>query len=153
MTYHDTELSLFIDFAGLFRGVVPTVQRAALLTATQLGTYDEIKQTLLRGGFFREGPLLHFCSGSVAGLGVAFVTSPVDTIRTRWVKFSYSVSFLSFVIIYDLFAPCHSIMNQPIDTATGKGALYRHSLDCLVKTIRTEGFFAIYKGFFAQWLR
>jgi hypothetical protein len=44
-------------------------------------------------------------------------------------------------------------MNQPIDPGTGKGALYRHSLDCLVKTVRSEGFFAIYKGFFAQWLR
>ena len=70
-------------YVGLFRGVIPTVQRAALLTATQLGTYDEIKHALLRGGWFQEGPLLHFCSGSVAGLGVAIVTSPVDTIRTR----------------------------------------------------------------------
>ena len=80
--------------AGLYRGVVPTVQRAALLTATQLGTYDEIKHALLRvgseegkegTGLFREGPLLHFVSGSVAGLGVSVVTSPVDTIRTRYV--------------------------------------------------------------------
>jgi hypothetical protein len=61
------------------------VQRAALLTATQLGTYDEIKQTLLRAQLLGEGPLLHFCSGSVAGLGVSVVTSPVDTIRTRCV--------------------------------------------------------------------
>ena len=68
---------------GLYRGVVPTIQRAALLTATQLGTYDEIKHTLLRAKVFEEGPLLHFCSGSVAGLGVALVTSPVDTVRTR----------------------------------------------------------------------
>lgn len=80
---------------GLYRGVVPTVQRAALLTATQLGTYDEIKHALLALGgedskicsgylpAFKEGPLLHFVSGSVAGLGVSLVTSPVDTIRTR----------------------------------------------------------------------
>lgn len=40
----------FSSRAGLYRGVVPTVQRASLLTATQLGTYDEIKQALLRGG-------------------------------------------------------------------------------------------------------
>jgi hypothetical protein len=63
--------------------VVPTVQRAALLTATQLGSYDEIKHSMLRAGLFSEGPLLHFCSGCVAGLGVSVVTSPVDTIRTR----------------------------------------------------------------------
>lgn len=44
-------------------------------------------------------------------------------------------------------------MNQPIDPATGRGALYRNSLHCLATTVRAEGFFAIYKGFFAQWLR
>jgi solute carrier family 25 protein 14/30 len=62
--------------SGLYRGVVPTVQRAALLTGTQLGTYDEIKQRLLGGGLFREGPLLHFCSGSIAGLvsRVSYIT-------------------------------------------------------------------------------
>jgi hypothetical protein len=44
-------------------------------------------------------------------------------------------------------------MNQPVDPSTGRGVLYRHSLDCLLKTVRAEGFLAIYKGFFAQWLR
>jgi solute carrier family 25 protein 14/30 len=53
---------------GLFRGVLPTVQRAALLTATQLGTYDHIKQFLLSSEHFTEGVLLHLCSGSIAGL-------------------------------------------------------------------------------------
>ena len=53
---------------GLFRGVVPTIKRAALLTATQLGTYDHIKQFLLRSSYFDEGISLHFSSGSIAGL-------------------------------------------------------------------------------------
>lgn len=113
---------------GLFRGVVPTVQRAALLTATQLGTYDEIKHTLLRAELFEEGPLLHFCSGSIAGLGVSLVTSPVDTVRTR-------------------------VMNQPVDPVSRRGQLYSNSLDCALKTAKLEGVLALYKGFFAQWLR
>ena len=116
---------------GLFRGVGPTIQRAALLTATQLGTYDHIKQTLLRlgnGKYFKEGALLHFCSGTIAGLAVAVVTSPVDTIRTR-------------------------LMNQPVDPVSRKGLLYKGSIDCLVKTMKHEGMLAIYKGFMAQWMR
>jgi hypothetical protein len=55
--------------------------------------------------------------------------------------------------IHTTYTHTCSIMNQPIDSGTGKGALYSGSLDCLVKTASTEGMLAIYKGFFAQWLR
>lgn len=111
---------------GMCRGIVPTMQRGGLLTATQLGTYDHIKQYLLSTGVLHEGTLLHFTSGCIAGLAVALVTSPVDTIRTR-------------------------LMNQPV--IHGKGILYNGSVDCFLKTIRIEGPLAIYKGFTAQWLR
>ena len=32
---------------ALYRGTLPTVQRAAILTATQLGTYDHIKHFIM----------------------------------------------------------------------------------------------------------
>mgnify|MGYP003385917982 CR=1 FL=1 len=111
---------------GMCRGIVPTMQRGGLLTATQLGTYDHIKHYILDLGVLSEGTLLHFTSGCIAGLAVALVTSPVDTIRTR-------------------------LMNQPV--VDGKGQLYAGSIDCLMKTARVEGPLAIYKGFTAQWLR
>ena len=103
------------------RGVVPTMQRGALLTATQLGTYDQVKHAILDLGVLREGTMLHFSSGCIAGLAVALVTSPVDTVRTR-------------------------LMNQPVDVH-GKGILYSGSIDCVLKTCRVEGPLAIYKGF------
>ena len=62
---------------------VSKVQRAAILTATQLGTYDHVKHFILNLGWLKEGYPLHFCSGVVAGFGVAVTTSPVDTLRTR----------------------------------------------------------------------
>jgi hypothetical protein len=113
--------------AGLYRGVVPTMKRGGLLTATQLGTYDHIKHAILKYNFLSEGALLHFCSGCIAGLAVALVTSPVDTVRTR-------------------------LMNQPV-SVTGNGEHYSGMLDCFVKTTRREGVLASYKGFTAQWLR
>lgn len=88
-------------WAGLYRGTIPTVQRAAILTATQLGTYDHVKHFILNLGWLQEGYPLHFCSGVVAGFGVAVTTSPVDTLRTR-------------------------LMNQPVD-ANGKGAYLRRA--------------------------
>ena len=66
---------------GLYRGTVPTVQRAAILTATQLGLYDHVKHFILGLGWLEEGYPLHFSSGVVAGFGVAVTTSPVDTLR------------------------------------------------------------------------
>eukprot|EP00041_Stephanoeca_diplocostata_P024534 m.625054 g.625054 ORF g.625054 m.625054 type:complete len:315 (+) comp22546_c0_seq29:161-1105(+) len=112
---------------GLYRGTVPTMKRAAILTATQLGTYDHVKQGILKSGLLHEGVPLHFCSGVIAGFAVAVTTSPVDTVRTR-------------------------LMNQPLDAA-GRGTLYRGMSDCALQTIRAEGFLGIYKGFTAQWMR
>ena len=107
-------------YKGLYRGTVPTIQRAAILTATQLGTYDHVKHFILDLGVLKEGAALHFCSGTIAGFAVATTTSPVDTIRTR-------------------------LFNQPLD-ANGKGTLYKSMSDCLIKTVKSEGVFAIYKG-------
>jgi hypothetical protein len=43
------------------QGVGPTTQRAALLTAAQLGSYDHIKHFLLNLEIgFKENPLTHF---------------------------------------------------------------------------------------------
>lgn len=55
-------------FPGFYKGVVPTTQRAALLTASQLASYDHIKQALRRSGF-GEGIALHFMSSFIAVRG------------------------------------------------------------------------------------
>jgi len=43
-------------------------------------------------------------------------------------------------------------MNQPVD-ANGRGLYYRGSIDCLLKAVKSEGFFSLYKGFVPCWLR
>ena len=69
---------------------------------------------------------LHMVSAMGAGLAVALVSSPVDVVKTR-------------------------IMNQKV---VGKnGTLYRGAVECLVKTVKTEGIFGLYKGFLPNWLR
>eukprot|EP00656_Telonema_subtile_P056708 TRINITY_DN9134_c0_g1_i2.p1 TRINITY_DN9134_c0_g1~~TRINITY_DN9134_c0_g1_i2.p1 ORF type:complete len:282 (+),score=62.72 TRINITY_DN9134_c0_g1_i2:138-983(+) len=67
---------------GLFRGCLATVQRAAILTATQLGTYDHAKHVVRDDlQMMAEGPALHFVAGTTAGFFVAVTTRYVHELR------------------------------------------------------------------------
>jgi len=113
---------------GLYKGVWPSTQRAALLTATQLACYDHIKHFLLNSGMRKKDNVVtHFCSSVVAGFFAAAVTSPFDVVKSR-------------------------IMNQPVPTP-GSPLLYTGTLDCFTKTIKAEGIRGLYKGFIPNWMR
>ncbi|CAK9082565.1 unnamed protein product [Durusdinium trenchii] len=114
--------------SGLWRGAGPTVQRATLLTASQVPSYDHAKHTLLDQGLLKEGYFCHFSCSMLAGVVAAGVTSPVDLAKSR-------------------------IMTQPVNPETGRGALYVSTFDCLVKTARSDRVMAIFRGFSMQWLR
>jgi len=62
--------------------------------------------------------------------------------------------FLSFVTykVFAIFAVKTRVMNQPTNK-DGTGLYYKNSLDCLQKTVKNEGFFALYKGFIPIWMR
>ena len=106
------------------QGLVPTMMRAAVLTSSQLSSYDHTKHMMKKYELMADGPGLHFlytscnrsCSflfdrsiafsisaSAVAGLVTATTTSPIDVIKTR-------------------------VMNAP-------PGLYRGPLDCLIKVI------------------
>jgi hypothetical protein len=112
---------------GLYRGVVPTTQRAVILTATQLPTYDHSKRVLLDSGYFKEGMVTHFTCSMIAGLFVATTTNPIDLVKSRY-------------------------MNQKF-TSGGKGLVYSSTKDCILKTFQAEGFMGFYKGWFFNWMR
>ncbi|KAF9189685.1 hypothetical protein BGZ51_009259 [Haplosporangium sp. Z 767] len=118
---------------GLYRGVVPTAARAMVVTASQLASYDTTKHWLLKlrdqkgEARFKEGYFVHFCASTIAGLVCSISTSPIDTVKVRY-------------------------MNQQF-SANGQGALYRSAIDCAIKTVQREGPLALYKGFLMCWLR
>lgn len=113
---------------SLWRGAGPTVQRASLLTASQVPTYDHMKHLIIDGNYMHDGYACHFLCCMGAGVIAAAVTSPIDLAKSR-------------------------IMAQPIDLASGKGLLYRNTFHCLHRIAQTEGFLALFKGFNGQWLR
>ncbi|NXE29421.1 UCP5 protein, partial [Ardeotis kori] len=111
---------------GLWRGVVPTAQRAAIVVGVELPVYDITKKHLILSGLMGDTILAHFVSSFTCGLAGAIASNPVDVVRTR-------------------------MMNQR--AIVGSTELYRGTLDGLVKTWKSEGFFALYKGFWPNWLR
>ncbi|PWN91677.1 mitochondrial carrier [Acaromyces ingoldii] len=68
---------------SLYRGVGPTVVRAAILTSTQIGCYDEAKTLMKARLGLSEGVALHFASSMVAGFVCSAASQPVDVIKVR----------------------------------------------------------------------
>jgi len=104
---------------GLWRGVCPTAQRAALVAGVQLPVYDCTKAWLCNGPSppMKDGVMCHLLSSILSATCAALVSNPVDVVRTR-------------------------LMME-----RGAGvALYRSSLHCGLQTVTTEGVTALYRG-------
>ncbi|XP_067642042.1 mitochondrial uncoupling protein 4 isoform X2 [Eurosta solidaginis] len=113
--------------AGLWKGSVPNVQRAALVNLGDLTTYDTIKHMIMVKLSMPDCHTVHVLSSICAGFVAAIMGTPADVVKTR-------------------------IMNQPTDDK-GRGLLYKGSVDCLRQTVNKEGFAALYKGFLPCWIR
>ncbi|KMZ60237.1 hypothetical protein ZOSMA_5G01020 [Zostera marina] len=110
---------------ALWKGVGPAMARAGALTASQLATYDESKQALLRLTVLEEGFQLHFISSVVAGTMGTLATTPLDMIKTR-------------------------LMLQRESNAS---RIYNNGFHCAYKVLNEEGFRAVYKGGLVTFMR
>lgn len=105
------------------------VVRTGVGSAVQLSTYDITKTTLLDSNLFTSNSVsLHFSASLITSLFVCAAMNPFDVVSTR-------------------------MYNQPTASDGKVGQLYKNGLDCIVKTVRAEGFGALYKGFSAHYLR
>ncbi|KAF3202104.1 Mitochondrial dicarboxylate transporter [Orbilia oligospora] len=68
---------------SLFRGVGPNSGRGALMTASQLASYDEFKMLLLGTGMFEDNLMTHFVASTMAGGVATLICSPVDVVKTK----------------------------------------------------------------------
>ena len=67
----------------LWRGSTPTIARAIVVNAAQLGTYSQAKESLKKSAGFSEGIGLHFCASMISGLITTIASMPVDIVKTR----------------------------------------------------------------------
>ena len=68
---------------GILRGVAPNCIRAALMTTSQLTTYDVFKRVCMRNLGMKDNLSTHFTSSFLAGFVATTVCSPADVIKTR----------------------------------------------------------------------
>lgn len=79
-------------YPGLFRGLGSNVARSALMTASQIGSYDVFKAFCLSDLHMRDGTGTHLVASALAGLTATTVCSPVDVIKTRVMTSSHRES-------------------------------------------------------------
>nr|GMC62376.1 mitochondrial uncoupling protein 5-like [Ipomoea batatas] len=115
-----TQMTKNEGVTSLWRGSSLTVNRAMLVTASQLASYDQFKETILEKGIMKDGLGTHVTASFAAGFVAAVVTNPVDVLKTR-------------------------MMNMKVEP--GMAPPYAGALDCAMKTIKAEGPMALYKGF------
>ncbi|XP_074304748.1 mitochondrial uncoupling protein 5-like [Silene latifolia] len=105
---------------SLWRGSSLTVNRAMLVTASQLASYDQIKEMVIEKELMKDGLGTHVTASFAAGFVAAVASNPVDVIKTR-------------------------VMNMKM--GPGETPPYNGALDCFLKTVKAEGPMALYKGF------
>lgn len=113
-------------FKGLWRGVLPNVQRAFLVNMGELACYDHAKHFVISNDIANDNIFAHTLASMMSGLSATTISCPADVVKTR-------------------------MMNQRVNK-DGKFQ-YKNSYDCLVKTVRFEGLRALWKGFFPTWAR
>ena len=109
--------------AGYFKGLGPSLGRAAVINGCGIASYDQTKVVVRRVMGTADGLLPQAVGALVSGLVSATVSTPFDVIKTR-------------------------MMNQPREAP-----LYSGPIDCVVKTARAEGITGLYKGFVPAYAR
>ncbi|KAK3094376.1 hypothetical protein FSP39_000954 [Pinctada imbricata] len=120
---------------GLWRGVVPTAQRAAIIAGVELPVYDFCKKYIIRFELLGDTMVTHFISSFFAGLAGAIFSTPVDVVKTRLMN--------------------QKRLKMPVQggSSSTNPVIYKSSIDCIIQTVRHEGFMALYKGFVPSWVR
>jgi len=109
----------------LWRGSTPTIARAIVVNAAQLGTYSQAKESLKQSGGFTEGIGLHFCASMISGLITTIASMPVDIVKTR-------------------------LQNQKYVDGVPE---YKGVVDVFGKIIKNEGVLSLWSGFMPYYLR
>jgi len=128
----------------LWTGLGPNVARNAIINAAELASYDQIKQSLMATGMFKDNIVTHLAAGAAhldhpsSALIPLQVSAPVSSL--------FVLDRLSTLSNRESWVPKILLDKNYVCAGDTKG-LYAGVLDCFVKTFRNDGITAFYKGF------
>ena len=109
---------IFTGIGAFWRGAMPFVNRAMLVGATQVGTYDQFKESYAAMGI--KGKSNEFASSMSAGLLYSLITMPFESAKNR----------------------------MAFQKKDANGQLpYRSTLQTFSKVVASEGILSLWKGF------
>ncbi|XP_078000390.1 dicarboxylate carrier UCP2-like isoform X2 [Glandiceps talaboti] len=73
---------------GLWKGCLPNITRNSVVNASELVSYDLIKEKILSTRLLSDNLPCHFVSAFCAGFVTTCVASPVDVVKTRYMNSS-----------------------------------------------------------------
>ena len=125
------------NLKSLWTGCAPNVLRATLITSTQIPSYYFAKKSFSNVFNLRQNDFtLHFISSLFSATVASLVTAPVDVVKTRLVNMKKQ----SGQQIKSKIGP-HITKTTP-----HRNTIYKGPIDCVIKTLRTEGIRGLYKG-------
>jgi len=153
-------------FRAFFRGIVPSLQRVAFMYGATISTYDHAKHEIVRalyGGDSRalDSAATHVMASSVSGLVATLVSTPFDTLKTRIINQPLQTSKPILGVLpapglrFATAAAAATAAGSSGASSLAAGAaasvslptpLYSSTLDCVLKTVRSEGVLSLYKG-------
>ncbi|XP_050537075.1 mitochondrial 2-oxoglutarate/malate carrier protein-like [Daktulosphaira vitifoliae] len=104
--------------ATWWRGCIATMGRAAVVNMAQLASYSQSKEMYLKTGYFEDNIVLHFASSMTSGAITTIASLPVDIAKTR-------------------------IQSMKIINGVPE---YSGTVNAMVKVVKNEGFFNLWKG-------
>jgi solute carrier family 25 (mitochondrial oxoglutarate transporter), member 11 len=115
---------------NLWRGALPTILRATMMSSCSLGITSEVKSYITRTGILNDKqtqqPLFYgyptmFVATTISSFFATIACNPFDVIKSR-------------------------LQNMSV-TATNIKPMYNGMIDCFIKSIKGEGIMVLYKGF------
>lgn len=125
--------------SGLYRGVGAAMIRTGFGSSVQLPTYFLAKRTFTRHFDVEDSPYLHLGCSSVSGFVVCCVMHPPGGQPLILIRLNHRT-----ILVPNASHLIDTIMSRLYNQ---NGNLYKGVVDCFMKTVKTEGVFAIYKGF------
>lgn len=113
---------------GIFGGTYAAMLRTGIGSSIQLSTYDKMRQFLVSSKIVDDCIFADIGASMTSGFFVCVGMNPFDVVSTR-------------------------IYNQKTDPVSGRGIMYSGPIDCLFKTVKSEGVRGLFKGFFAHYGR